>query len=962
VTLGLLSMSASRPPSAEFSPVETRTSGVVVASGRSLSSSLLVGREHELGRIEALLVDASAGCTGALLVVGEPGMGKTTLLEAARAGADSFTRLGTRGVEAESNLAYAGLFGLLNPIRDRMADIPDSQAEALGSALAWSSREATADPFLLGAATLSLLAAAAEHQPVLVLVDDLQWLDPESAAAIAFAARRLGPDAVAFLLAAREDAVPAEVTDGLSVLPLGGLSAPAAEMLLPAHAAPEVVARLVDATQGNPLALVEAAARLVDAQWLGAAELPDPLPTGDRLREHFRTTLAGLSPAARNAVLHLALVGEAGSAAPAVVTALGEAGVAVAEALQEAGRRGVLVQERAGYRIRHPLVRSTVLELATPGEQRAAHAALAAALPVSDRTRVWHLAESAEGTDPRLADQLAALAVSNRGRLGFAAAATALERASELTPDPDLARQRLAVAAHDAFQAGDVARVRGLVDRVLAEGVADRSRGEALFTLGMLEQYAGSVPLSVEYLDEASHLLEGSTLVRDLTELALARFRLNDVSGLVECGRRIDTAADRDDPEQQLMASFTGGAGLLLSGDLGAGMARLAEVRRLADLPSLRHEARVLLLMALAAGFTGRVGDAVAVGTARLQEVRRRGAIGVLVPCLAILAAGRAWLGDHTGAYADAGEAAELARHLGYAADGSVAVEMLAWQSAARGLHDEAGRSLARARELTDRAGTTSYAAHQAITAAFCALCRGQPGEVVALLEARISADGGVGASGEPLGVAPLLVEAYLGLGRTDDARSLATRYADLTPPGSPALSVALARRCEALTAPDERTADATLAAALTAHAEAGDPFETARTRLLYGGRLRRTGHRVAARDHLAAARDAFVGWDLTHWVAVAERELAATGATARRRPSAGNQPLTSQETRVAIMAAQGMSNKEIGAALFLSPKTIERHLGNVFRKRGLRSRTELAATWVRSLDQGEQPEPQPDA
>ncbi len=383
------------------------------------------------------------------------------------------------------------------------------------------------------------------------------------------------------------------------------------------------------------------------------------------------------------------------------------------------------------------------------------------------------------------------VAGSNRDRLGFAAAATALERASELTPDPDLARQRLALAAHDAFQAGDVARVRSLVDRVLGEGVADRSRGEALFTLGMLEQYAGSVPQSVEYLDEASYLLEGSALVRDLTELALARFRLNDVSGLADCSRRIDTVADPSDAEQQLMASFTGGAALLLSGDLAAGMARLAEVRRLADLPALRHDARALLLMAVAAAFTGQVGDAVTVGAARLQEVRRRGAIGVLVPCLAILAAGRAWLGDHTGAYADAGEAAELARHLGYAADASVAVEMLAWQSAARGLHEDAGRSLARARELTDRAGTTSYAAHQAITAAFCALCRGELSEVVTLLEARVAVDGGVGASGEPLGVAPLLVEAYLGLGRTDEAAALASHYADATPPGSPALSVA---------------------------------------------------------------------------------------------------------------------------------------------------------------------------
>jgi DNA-binding CsgD family transcriptional regulator len=945
-------MSAPRPPSAGSPHAEPRTRGAAVASGKSPNSSALAGRAKELERIDGLLDGAVFGHSGALLVTGEPGSGKTTLLDAAIARADSFTCVRTRGVEAESQLAHAGLFGLLNPIRDRLADIPAGQAAALGSALAWSSEVSTADPFLLGAATLSLFAAAAEHRPLLVVADDFQWLDPESAAAILFAARRLGPDSVAILLAVRDGAVSEELGRSLPVLPVGGLSVSEAAVLLPERAAPEVVERLVAGTMGNPLALLEVAARLNHAQWLGAANLPDPLPAGDRLREHFRTTLAELSPAARDTVLYLALVGDDGSAAPSIERVLDRGGIAD-EALQEAWRRGILVQEHTGYRIRHPLLRSAVLEGATAAEKREAHRALAAALPISDDTRIWHLAASTRGHDPLLADQLAALARSQRGRLGFATAATALERAAELSSDPDVARRRLALAADDAFQAGDVARVRVLAERVLADGVADRSRGEALFTLGMLEQYAGSVPQSVEYLDEASHLLEGRALVRDLTELALARFRLNDVPGMVDCGRRIDACADPDDAEQRLMASFTGGAALLLSGDLESGKARLTQVRRLADSPAVRHDARSLLLMALAAAFTGHVGDAVAVGGARLQEVRRRGAIGVLVPCLAILAAGKAWSGDHNGAYADAGEAADLARHLGYAADGSVAVEMLAWQSAARGLHDEAKRSLVRARELTDLAGTTRVAAHQAITSAYCALCRGDLHEMVDALEPRLAADGGVGASGEPLGVAPLLVEAYLGLGRKDDAQSLTARYAAATPAGSSPLSLALARRCEALTEPDESVAEAAFAIALTFHGEGGDPFETARTRLLYGGRLRRTGHRVAARSHLGAAHRAFVEMDLTHWVAVADRELAATGATTRRKPTTGSEPLTSQETRIAILAAQGLSNKEIGAALFLSPKTVERHLGNVFRKRGFRSRTELAVAYARSAPEG---------
>ncbi|MDZ5663369.1 AAA family ATPase [Nocardioides sp. S-58] len=940
-------MSASWPPPLGTSPVQARTGGSDVASGKSPSSAALLGRERELERIEALLSDAAAGRSQALFMVGEPGVGKTTLLQAGRARASAFTCLEARGVEAESTLAYGGLLGLLNPVRDRVADLTGYQAAALGSALGWTNGETTAGAFLLGAATLSLLAAAARHRPVLVLVDDWQWLDPESASAIAFAARRLGPDPVAFLLTARGGGSTAELGQQLPVLALPGLSASAAAMLLPARAAPRVVERLVKATQGNPLALVEVAARLDDAQWLGAAELPDPVPSGDRLREHFRATLKELSAPARTTVLHLALAGDGPAAADAMHAALGAAGIDVHESVQEACRLEVVVQDRSAYRFRHPLLRSAVLELASTDERREARAALARVLPANDRARVWHLAEAAVGTDPRRADELAAVAASDRERLGFAAAARAMERASDLTPEPELARARLALAAHDAFNAGDVGRVRALVARVLDDGVRDRSRGEALFTLGMLEQYAGSVPRAVEHLDEASYLLAGPPLIRALTELAIARFRLSDLSGMAECSHRIEEVADPDDAEQQLMAAFCSGAALLMAGELQAGAARLDVVRHLADRPALRHDARALMLMALAAGFTGQVARAVAVGAPRLDEVRRRGAIGVLVPCLAILAAGRAWVGDHAGAFADAGEAAELAEHLGYAADASVAVEMLAWQSAARGSHDNATTMLARARELTDRAGTTVHAAHHAITAAFCALCRGDLNEVVTVLEARIDADGGVGASGEPLGVAPLLVEAYLGLGRMDDARSLAVRFVDVVGPASPALSVALARRCQTLTASDEATADAMAVAALAAHAQAGDPFETARTRLLYGGRLRRTGHRIAAREHLASARDAFASMDLTHWLAVAERELAATGATARRRPDADNAPLTSQETRVAILTAQGLSNKEIAAALFLSPRTVERHLGNVFRKRGLRSRTELAVAYA---------------
>jgi DNA-binding CsgD family transcriptional regulator len=278
---------------------------------------------------------------------------------------------------------------------------------------------------------------------------------------------------------------------------------------------------------------------------------------------------------------------------------------------------------------------------------------------------------------------------------------------------------------------------------------------------------------------------------------------------------------------------------------------------------------------------------------------------------------------------------------------------MLAWQSAARGLHDDARRALTLARALTDKAGTTSVAAHQALTAAFCALCRGELTQVVDLLEVRLAVDGGVGAMGEPLGVAPLLVEAYVGLGRTEDAITLTSRFAEVTPPAAMPITRALVGRCQGMTAVRSTRAHDAFENTLSTHAGAEDTFEAARTRLLYGARLRREGQRVASRKQLRRAYDEFTTMDLTHWARQAADELAATGASVRRPGPGTHEPLTSQETRVALLVAEGLSNREVAAALFLSPKTIERHLGNVFRKRGFKSRTELARAFARHLDAG---------
>ena len=814
-----------------------------LASGETPKSpAALVGRDQELARVRELLEAVRGGLTGALVVEGEAGIGKTSLLAAAEELADGFTCLWARGVESEAALGHAALLELITPVRDRLADVPAAQAEALAAALGWGPTVAPGDRYLVAAATLSLLAAAAEPAPVLVLVDDLHWVDQESAAALLFAARRLRRDAVAFLFAVRTGSAAAVPLAGLPRLSLAGLAPAEAAGLLPGRLADPVAAQLVERTRGNPLALAEVASRLTPAQLVGAAALPDPLPVGAHLELVYEALLTGLSAPAWRAVL-LCAAGPEG-ANPGLVGALG-------------------------------------------GE--AARAA-----------RTWHLAEAAAGPDDALAGELVAVAEQDRTRRGFAAASAALERAALLTTDPGRAAERLATAVSDAFLAGDVERTRVLAARVLDGPAGRTARAQVLYTLGMLEQYAGSIPRAAELLAAAAEQADGAQRVWALAELGNTRFRLNDLAGVGEIADRLAEAADPSDPGQRALAAFARGVTLTVAGDPAAGRPLLIEVLELLQSSALRHDPRYLVNLALAAGFLGDLRGLVAPLEQRLAETRERGALGLLVPGLALMAAGRAWLGNHTGAFADAGEAAELGEQLGYATDAAVAVEMLAWQSAARGLHDDARRVLERARVL-----------------------------------------------GEPLGVAPDLVEAYIGLGRAADAAALAERYANATAPSPPPPTAALVARCQGLTATDEEAAAEAFQTALAAHAQAPDAFETARTRLLHGASLRRAGRRVAAREQLRVALDAFTAMDLTAWAQRAADELAATGATARPRRPFTDEPLTSQETRVALLVARGLSNREVAAALFLSPKTIEHHLASVFRKRGFRSRTELASAFA---------------
>ena len=359
--------------------------------------------------------------------------------------------------------------------------------------------------------------------------------------------------------------------------------------------------------------------------------------------------------------------------------------------------------------------------------------------------------------------------------------------------------------------------------------------------------------------------------------------------------------------------------------------------------PALRDDPRYLLVALLAAGWAGQPALATTYMDRRVAAARALGAIGALPRVLEVMAAGSMIFGWHDLSYAYAGEVVELGAELGYVIDVGSANTTLAIQSANRGRHDDATRAISEAKRLLTIAEVFENAVMVHLAEAYCAFCRGDFPLAAELLERRIAADDGRQPRGDyPLFVASDLIEAYLALGRMVDAKALAGRHHQLHGDSDQPDIRAIDHRITGMVEDDDDRADELFERAHQEHAKGSDTLAAARTRLLHGSRLRRAGRRTASREQLRIAAEAFRSLGLTAWSARAESELAATGT---RRTAATGDALTSQETRVALLVARGQTNRDIAAALFLSPKTVEHHLTTILRKRGLRSRTELAVS-----------------
>ncbi|MET8542805.1 AAA family ATPase [Kitasatospora sp. NPDC004799] len=911
---------------------------------------MLYGREGEQAAVDGLLDGARASRSGALLLRGEAGIGKTALLDdaVARAG-ESFRVIRAAGVEYEAELPYAGLSLLLAPGLDRLDVLPGPQRRALEAAFGLSDdgrggEDGRADRLLVGLATLGLLAELAADRPLLCVLDDVQWLDRASLDALLLAARRLQAEGVALLLAARTggasgaDGGPAERPLGLPERRVTGLSEADAARLLARRVGSDLPAavrdRLLAEAAGNPLALTE----------LPVATGPQTpatggLPLTSRLLIAFHGQVTGL-PAATQTLLLVAATEESG-ALDVVLPAAAALGV-TAEHLapaEESGLVAVTAERRIAFR--HPLLRSAILQRAPHHQKVAAHRAVAGALPDGDR-RTWHLALAATAPDADLADALERTAVRAERRGGHGGAA-AYERAARLTPDRDAATRRLVLAAEAATEEGELARAEvladeagGRTDDVLAHALLDQVRATAHF-------WRGGYPTAHRLLlDAAGTGIDPTYAARMLLQAFHAAWYAGEEPVIAVLDRLAVLPLADGDPLAPLARHLP--AAVLPA--LGRPAGPLPPVREAVE-AARRAGAESPVDLVQLCGATlvlGRDEEAVELAAELVAEARAKGTVGVMPTLQFFLAEAELFLGRHRDAELTATEGLGLARDTGQHQWVSQLTALLACLAALDG-RTERCAELAAASLATTGPQTAAPAAGQAWVQwalALCDLGQGRAGDAADRLHAlttgpyrhHISATRAV----------PDLVEAAVRLGTPERAAGPYERFARWTAAADRPWAEALRLRCQALLAPDELAGDA-YRAALARHGTAHRPFEQARTALLHGEWLRRTRRRTDARPHLRAALETFDRLGAHPWAARARTELSATGTPAPTpaAPTGTPQsPLTPQELQIARLAAQGLTNRDIAAQLFLSPRTVAHHLYKAYPKLNITSRTEL--------------------
>lgn len=914
----------------------------------------LVGRETELARIDALLARASAGDSGTLLISGEAGIGKSALLHATadRARAAGMTVLRAQGWESEAGIAYASLLDLLRPVLSRLDEIPPVQASALGAAMALNA-PTPHDSFAVPAGVLSLLALVAEDTPLVALVDDVQWVDEASRDALLFAARRLADDGVAIAFAERVGSGPPTDLPGLERVALDGLPRDQAIALAQAvdvGLARPVAEALADQTGGNPLALRETPTLLSPAQREGREPLDAPLPPVAGISRALGRRVAELPDDARRALVVAAAMQTDSWAT--FVRALDAHGLA-RDALAPAERAGLVSVTGTRFAIRHPLLRSSAYHGASDAERRTAHTTLAAVAP-DPRLRAWHLALAAIDPDEQVAAQLDDAARDARSRGGHSAAARAWDRAAELSPDTRDAERRALDAGAAWLDAGHPDRalesIRGCGQGDAADphtATARRLRAQVELRRDPLAAHALLVAEADRLADEDPVTAAGLML-----EAAVAHMIGGDMEGLIDDARRASDLASGVHGIYATVADVVVAETQVALGNVGAGDPVLADhLDAVLATDPLVLGMEVIGMVGHCSFWIERWDRAEAVLDHCITTARAASAFGKLVYPLAARAQLDFRRGRWSQALAGADEAVTLARVTRQDAILAHALAVLAEIEAGRGGRD-AGEHADEAIELCERFGSRAVLTYALRASALDHLAHDRVDATIEATEraTAIAEELRMGTAGLVMWM-PDQVEALARAGRTDEAEAIVERLAERAATGG-AWGPAAVARCRGILAPVEEV-DGHFATAVAGHERDGQPFEAARTWLAWGERLRRSRRRAQAREPLTRAWELFDGLGATPWARRAGDELIAAGGDPRLvRPAAPSASpthdarlaeLTPAELRVGLMVADGHRNREVAAALFLSPKTVERHLTVAYRKLEVRSRTELA-------------------
>ncbi len=902
---------------------------------------MLVGRDAECSAIDMLIASARASHGGALVLRGEAGVGKTALLRYAIERAEGMRVLRAVGVEWEADLPFSALHQVVREGLPRLDTLPPPQAAAIRGALGLS-QERVEDRFLICLGALGLLAAMAEERPVMVVVEDAQWLDRASAEALGFAARRLDGEPVAMLLAAREGEARRLDAAGVPELLLEGLDRAAARALLDGGdrgMAPHVAERLVALTGGNPLALVELPSVLGADQLAGRAPLPEHLPLTSEVERAFLQRAQGLGEGAR-AILSVAAADEAGD----VPTVLAAAALLGADAgdLEAAEASGLVRVVGDRLELRHPLARSA-LHRGTPYPLRqAAHRALADVLTDAadaDR-RAWHLAATAVAPDDEAADALERTAERARARSGHAAAASALERAARLGSDPGVRARRMVAAAESALDAGRAPLAQALAAEAAAGVDDDGLRADLLRIQGAAELARGRpAEAHALLLAAAGAAADGAPdrLLDLLLVAAEAAIMGGDRDGVLEAARRAEPLTSE---VAGWGATWLAGVAMLQRGDIAAAVPALA---RIVAHAGDTHDPRTLVWAANAAVWLGDQDRAIALQSDAVARARARGAFATLAVALLRRGGLMAARGLTREALADGEEGLRLTEEAGL--DNGVAQShaVLAGAAALRGDEEACRREAERAIAVATQRGIAPARETATWALGILALGRGRYDDALEHLS-RIAGGDETGRMRTPLSLyaaAPDLIEAAARAGRRDEAAPVLARLATWHGATGAGWVAPLLERGRGLLA-EGPAAEAHLRAALELHTGDAPGFHRARTELCLGELLRRDRRRADARTHLRAAAGVFDALGAEPWAERAREELRATGESRQRPRRSGAADLTPQERRIARFVAEGASNKEVAAQLFLSPKTVEYHLAKVFQKLGISSRADL--------------------